>query len=280
MTKAKDVFNELLNQISLSDREEAIAILHFFFESKLSLTREAIMRNPEVEITKIDIADVIDRINRHEPIQYITSRAWFRNLFFEVNSSVLIPRPETEMIVDYIIQQKLSKDTRVLDVGTGSGCISISIKLEAPQATVFALDVSKGALELAIRNAKRLDASVEFIQDDLLNSELIIESLDYLVSNPPYIMEKEREAMHENVLGYEPAIALFVPDNDPLIFYSALAAQGKKWLKPFGKIVAEINPLLVKQSVELFELSGYGSVNYFLDIEGKPRMVVATLERH
>lgn len=280
MTKAKDVFNELLNQISLSDREEAIAILYFFFESKLSLTREAIMRNPEVEITKVDIADVIDRINRHEPIQYITSRAWFRNHFFEVNSSVLIPRPETEMIVDYIIQQKLNEDTRVLDVGTGSGCISISIKLEAPQATVFALDVSKGALELAIRNAKRLDASVKFIQDDFLNSELIIESLDYIVSNPPYIMEKEREAIDENVLGYEPAIALFVPDNDPLIFYSALAAQGKKWLKPFGKIVAEINPLLVKQTVELFELHGYDSVSYFPDLEGKPRMIVATLEKH
>lgn len=279
MTKAKDAFNELLSQISLSDREEAIAILYFFFESKLNLTREAIMQNPDIEIAKIEITDVIHRINRHEPIQYITNQAWFRNHFFELNSSVLIPRPETEMIVDYIIQQKLNEGSRVLDVGTGSGCISISIKLEVPQAMVFALDVSNIALEVAIRNANRLNADVEFIQDDFLNSEVSLEPLDYIVSNPPYIMEKERSIMHENVLVYEPALALFVSDNEPLIFYSALATQGKKWLKPFGKIVAEINPLLVKQTVELFELHGYDSVSYFPDLEGKPRMIVASLER-
>lgn len=192
-----------------------------------------------------------------------------------MTDAVLIPRPETEALVDLIVDEKKDKPS-ILDVGTGSGCIAISLALEVPNAKVVALDVSQEALLIAKENAKLLQANVLFIQADFLSEASTLSEIDFLVSNPPYVMQKEKESMHPNVLNFEPHQALFVEDHDPLIFYKALAEKGQKALKKEGKVFAEINPLLASETKLVFETFGYRDTTLIRDLEGKDRFVVAT----
>ncbi len=276
MTNSKELFQEAVNKITIEDRSEAAAITYFLLEEKLQINQNDILLGKQVSGSINDLLDEIQRINAHEPIQYITGTAWFRNRKFKVNSSVLIPRPETELLVQEVINQKIIPPS-ILDVGTGSGCIAISLALEIPGSKVFAMDVSAQALAIAKENANLLVASVEFIKGDFLNENLTISNLDFLVSNPPYVMDKEKEQMNSNVLNYEPHLALFVPDSNPLLFYEALAKQGKQLLKPKGKVMAEINPLVAKEIREHFEENGFSAVKLLKDLEGKDRIMVATL---
>lgn len=257
----------------LADREEAKAILFYLFEQKWNLSKGDILTSKSFRWDGNELIDEIKRINKHEPIQYITGKAWFCNRPFYVNRSVLIPRPETEMIVDYVCKQKRS-DATVLDVGTGSGCIAISIKLESPKSKMLAIDVSNDALTVARINAEKFGTEIEFLHCNFLTDKFLFDPLDFIVSNPPYIKKEERESMQSNVIDYEPAMALFVPDDEPLIFYRALAEQGKQLLKPLGKIVAEINPLLSGPTEKLFQGFGY-TTSLHKDLEGKERMIVA-----
>lgn len=275
MTNSKELFQELLNKINLPDREEAAAILYYLLEAKSGLTRSDILINKVVEVASNQFEDEISRINTHEPIQYIAGYSWFRNQKFTVNPSVLIPRPETELLVQEIIDQQKSKPA-ILDVGTGSGCIAISLALEIPGSKITALDNSERAIAIAKENARTLGAKVDFLQADFLKNEISLSGLDFLVSNPPYIREGEMESMEANVLNFEPHLALFVSNENPLIFYEALAIQGKKLLKPRGKILAEINSWLGKETLELFQQHGYQDVKLILDLEGKNRIVVAS----
>lgn len=275
MTNSKKLFQEVANKIKIVDRSEATAIVYFLFEEKLGLSRNDILMGRVTSASVDDLLNEIQRINSNEPVQYITGKAWFRNRKFKVNSSVLIPRPETELLVQEVLNHKIKSPT-ILDVGTGSGCIAISLALEIPDSKVVALDVSEQTLAVAKYNSEVLKAKVEFVQVDFLNDDLKISNLDFLVSNPPYVMQKEKQDMHSNVLSFEPSLALFVPDSNPLLFYKALAERGKHLLKQNGKVIAEINPLLATETKNIFEQNNYRNVSLIKDIEGKERFVTAT----
>jgi release factor glutamine methyltransferase len=227
-------------------------------------------------------AEALQRLLKHEPLQYVLGEAWFYHAAFVVNEAVLIPRRETEELVELIISQNppSGKQIRILDVGTGSGCIAISLALAMSHADVYACDVSVEALSVAQKNAERLGAKVHFSCCDVLKDGGIAEfaPLDVVVSNPPYVMEKERNAMRVNVLSYEPALALFVPDDDPLLFYRAIGLQALTVLKRLGgKLYFEINEQMALPAVRLLVDQGFTNVQINKDLLGKNRMLSAQL---
>jgi release factor glutamine methyltransferase len=216
----------------------------------------------------------------HEPVQYVLNEAWFYGLKFYVDQNVLIPRPETEELVDQLITDcKFPIDElNILDIGSGSGCIAISIKTKLRKAEVWSCDISKEALEAAKKNATALGADVNFVHLDFLDKTARenLPSFDIIISNPPYVPEKDKTTMQPNVLNYEPATALFVPDNDPLIFYRAIAEFGKTHLNKNGKVYAEIHESLGNDTMELFRSKGY-KAEVRKDMQGKERMIIATI---
>ena len=222
--------------------------------------------------------DCIKRLLVQEPVQHITGEAWFYKYPFYVNNHVLIPRPETEELVAHIIRENAHKKVALLDIGTGSGCIAISLKKNLI-TSVTAIDISTEALSVAIRNAKDLEADIQFIQQDFLNESLwnTLHKYDVIVSNPPYIKYAEKKEMMNNVLQYEPLIALFVENDDPLLFYRDIAIFGKEHLNNEGAIWLEINESLGKETKELFEHFGYNTL-LFKDLQGKDRMIKAVLD--
>jgi release factor glutamine methyltransferase len=276
IVKSKELFTKVLEQLSLADKAEARAIVEYLFQAKFGLTRTDIMSNRILNVVDIDFSKIINRINRHEPIQYITETAWFASRQFFVTPSVLIPRPETEIIVNYVATV-CNSAASVLDVGTGSGCIAISLKLNNPNLRVSAIDISADALAIARKNATLLNADVTFLAHDFLQSDTqSMGNFDFLVSNPPYVLDQEKSTMDETVLAFEPHLALFVPNHDPLLFYKALAEKGKKLLNPNGMVVAEINPKYALPTANLFSRAGF-SVETIKDMEGKNRTIAARL---
>ncbi len=275
MTKSKLLFHDLVNKVALSDRAEAEAVVYYLLEARFGIKRQDVWSDVAVEVDRAMVEGDIQRINEHEPVQYVTGVAWFCGHRFQVNANVLIPRPETEQLVDEV-KQRVPPNSKVLDVGTGSGCIATSLALALPDAQVFALDVSANALKVAQQNAADLNAAITWLQADFLNDELAFKDFDCIVSNPPYIRELEKSSMETNVLRFEPHLALFVSDANPLIFYQSLAERGKTILKNEGKILAEINAQLSTEVKLLFEKEGYKSVQLIKDMEGKNRFVSAT----
>lgn len=219
--------------------------------------------------------NILARLQKQEPIQYIIGIEEFCGLSFEVNPDVLIPRPETAELVDWIVQTNPEKGLRVLDVGTGSGCIAISLKKYLKEAAVTSWDVSAAALATADRNCRRNEVQVTLSQQNILEDACPDETFDVLVSNPPYIAEKERQAMERNVLDWEPDLALFVPDDDPLLFYRALATKGKRLLVPGGRLYVEINQAYGKQTLDLLEQMGYTELELRKDLSQRDRMIKA-----
>ena len=217
--------------------------------------------------------DILNRLKKKEPIQYILGEGEFHGLTFEVNSNVLIPRPETAELVDWICDDFFDKGGSFLDIGTGSGCIAITLKYLNAQFDANATDISPLALNTAMRNAKRLCADVSFIIDDILHPQTEFDPLDFIVSNPPYITEAEKSSMRENVLGYEPHSALFVEGDDPLLFYRAIADYGLTHLKNNGSLYFEINEQFGKEIQQMLEDYGYKEIVVREDMEGKDRMV-------
>ncbi|MBQ9575375.1 MAG: peptide chain release factor N(5)-glutamine methyltransferase [Muribaculaceae bacterium] len=220
------------------------------------------------------IADIIARLQRHEPLQYIVGSARFHGHRFKVTPAVLIPRPETEQLVDLVIDENPASDLRVLDMGTGSGCIAISLARALKFAQVDALDVSRDALAIARENAAALKVKVRFFESDMLLPQPSA-SYDIIVSNPPYICWNERETMDRNVKDYEPGQALFVPDNDPLLFYKAIARYAGESLERGGRLYLEINQLFGAEVKRLLEDSGLDEVRIIEDSYGKVRFAVA-----
>lgn len=280
---SKKLFTELVLKIHLNEPVDEInRMILMLMEHEFGLTMSEILTGREVQWnlqTESNWSEYIDRMNHNEPVQYIIGEADFYGRRFKVNRSVLIPRPETEELV-YLVINRVKKDypngAKILDVGTGSGCIAITLKLELKQSEVFATDISQGALQVASQNARHHAASVTFLHHDVLHELIPVKNLDILVSNPPYIARYEQNLMNPNVVKYEPHIALFVNDNDPLLFFKALADQGKAALKPGGQILVEINERLGAEIVELFLQSGYNSVSVIQDLSGKDRIVIAT----
>lgn len=225
-----------------------------------------------------DIESFIKKLKKFVPIQYILGETEFYGLLFNVNESVLIPRPETEELVDWIRNENSQNAAlRFLDIGTGSGCIAISLKHEFPNATVDAFDISEEALETARRNAERNKLNVTFSKVDILNAPGFDIRWDVIVSNPPYVTEQEKDEMQPNVLEHEPHVALFVPDNDPLLFYRRIARFAQQHLKPGGKLYFEINRAAGKACVDLLLEMGFLNIELRKDISGNDRLVKAML---
>ncbi len=221
---------------------------------------------------------IVERLITHEPIQYILGYANFLDYRFEVTPQVLIPRPETEELC-LLIANNTPADTplRILDIGTGSGCIASSLALLLLHAEVTAWDISTAALEVAKRNAEKLSAKVSFEQQDaLVTWQIAAHSLDLIVSNPPYVCDKERAEMEDNVLLFEPHTALFVPDHDPLRFYRAIAEQGYVALRSGGRLFFEINQAYGNETRRMVEAVGYTAVEVHKDLFGRDRFLIAT----
>jgi len=224
------------------------------------------------------IETFIEKLKKNVPIQYILGETEFFGLAFNVNESVLIPRPETEELVEWIHSENtLTANLNILDIGTGSGCIAISLKHEFPNASVHAFDISEQALDTARSNAKSNKLDVTFSQIDILNAPGTEQQWDIIVSNPPYVTEQEKSSILPNVLEHEPHLALFVPDNDPLLFYCCIALFAKQHLKPQGKLYFEINRTFGVETVELLTDLGFCNVELRKDISGNDRMVRAVI---
>lgn len=220
---------------------------------------------------------IITRLRANEPLQYILGNCYFCGLNFHVEPGVLIPRPETAELVEWIISDRKSSDSpiRILDIGTGSGCISISLAKNLPQSEVYAWDISEDAIRIASDNANRLDANVRFRQTDVLGQVPTDTMMNVIVSNPPYITEAERTDMDANVTDWEPDTALFVPDNTPLLFYERIAEIGKQILTPDGTLYFEINQRFGTETVDMLRKKGYRNVELRKDLSGNDRMIKA-----
>ena len=278
MTNSKELFNELVSRVQLDEtREEINSIIYLLLESKLGLSKMEIMTNKKISPVGFDYFNgIIQRINKHEPIQYILGKADFYHRQFLVDRSVLIPRPETELLIRSVLKEKVIAPT-ILDIGTGSGCIAITLALEIQNSTVCAVDISESALVIAAQNAEHLRAKVNFSRADILGDCEFEQEFDVIVSNPPYIAEQEKKNMSANVLDFEPHLALFVTDEDPLIFYKKIAAKGKTLLKLGGKIVVEINERFGLELTNYFKKEGYVNVVIEKDLDGKDRLLIAQL---
>ena len=223
-----------------------------------------------------DLHEMLSRLQKNEPIQYILGKETFCGLTFEVDENVLIPRPETRELVEWIVAHYESVPAcRILDVGTGSGCISISLAKFIPGASVESWDISEGALEVARRNCKLNEVEVLLRQQDVLSAQPQPACFDVIVSNPPYITESEKADMEANVLDWEPATALFVPDTDPLLFYRKIAELGTVMLKEGGSLYFEINRAYGNETVQMLETLGYKQIELRKDDWGNDRMIKA-----
>ena len=222
-----------------------------------------------------ELEDILQRLSRFEPLQYIEGRTLFLGREFWVAPGVLIPRPETEELVELMLKE-IPADARILDVGTGSGCIAISLAKELPDTLVTAWDVSPEALSVARVNARKLQADVRFVECDVLACQVDEVGLyDVIVSNPPYVTEAEKADMEPNVLQWEPSLALFVPDDDPLRFYRRIAVLGRDMLADGGRLYFEINRAYGREMVEMLRAMGYVGVRVEKDLSQNDRFVIA-----
>ena len=264
----------------LADPREVQAMIRIIAEDVLNCDPVDVALRPDRELPDFApqrIADIIARLRRHEPLQYIVGHARFHGHSFKVTPAVLIPRPETEQLVDLIIDENPRDDLRVLDMGTGSGCIAISLARALKFAQVDALDVSRDALAVARDNAAALKVKVRLFESDMLSPQPVAR-YDIIVSNPPYICWSECETMERNVKDYEPGQALFVPDNDPLMFYKAIAPYAAQSLERGGKLYLEINHRFADEMKRLLEDSGFDEVRIVEDSFGKKRFAAALMK--
>ncbi len=227
---------------------------------------------------------ITDQLLQHKPVQYVLEEAWFGDMKLYVNENVLIPRPETEELVEWIAEETIRNSkfeirNFILDIGTGSGCIAIAIKKKIREATIYAIDVLEGALEVAKQNATQQHVEINFLQLDFLNKSkrAQLPLFNIIVSNPPYVTKSEEQTMQPNVLKYEPHIALFVPDEDALKFYKAIGEFAQTHLQVNGSIFVEINEALGLQVTNLFKESGFKKVLLKKDLQGKDRMIKASI---
>jgi release factor glutamine methyltransferase len=276
MANAKVLYNTLVNKLSLPESADEIRALAFATLQHLGISRTDVLAEREVDIELDALEQIVIRLNQHEPLQYIFNEAWFYGRKFFVDGNVLIPRPETEMLID-IAKKSFSKqaDISVLDIGTGSGCIAISLALEFPNAKVAAIDISISALRVANRNAKSLQASVNFSELDILQDIPTDSKFNLIVGNPPYIAHSERDTLPKNVLQYEPHLALFGAENDALIFYRTIAKAAYSIIDEGGVLAMEINERLGNEVRDIFSISGFSELQIHPDIFGKDRVVTA-----
>lgn len=262
------------------DKDEIDEMAFLIFEKVLGYDRSEFHKRKGEHLNQSDLLIVYDigkALQTHKPIQYILEEAWFYGMKFFVNEHVLIPRPETEELVELVlneIKRELGRPLSVLDIGTGSGCIPVSIKKNAQAVEIYAIDISKDALDVAKKNAETLDATISLAEVDILTTDNIDNiKFDYIISNPPYITLNESGDMAENVVDFEPHLALFVADNDPLVFYKSITEFASKNLNEEGKLFFEINQKYGRSVKQLMESKGFESVEIYKDINGNERIV-------
>ena len=265
---------------SVYDNDEATAMILILLEHYFKITRVKMALEPDMRLSESEMLTfhfAVKDLLKNKPIQYLIGETEFCDLKFKVNENVLIPRPETSELVMNIVNRQKTKDKRqlsILDIGTGSGCIAISLAKNIPDSKVYALDISEKALDVAKENAFNNNVDVTFINDDILSLKNKIETkFDIIVSNPPYVRELEKADMRDNVLNWEPHNALFVSDNDPLIFYRNILEFAKTNLNQDGEIWFEINEYLGKEMTDLCKEYGFSDVEIFKDFRGKERIV-------
>ncbi|TYP99061.1 release factor glutamine methyltransferase [Tenacibaculum adriaticum] len=273
-------FNEELSE--LYPKTEIDAFFFRLIENKLGLQLVDIFVKQDYNIPSdkiLDLNKVLECLKKEVPIQYILGETEFYGLPFIVNENVLIPRPETEELVSWVLEEAKNKkkDISILDIGTGSGCIPISIKKNLPNSVVFAIDVSDKALIVARQNAEVNKIKINFLKQDILQVNNLQQTFDIIISNPPYIRELEKKEINNNVLKNEPHLALFVSDENPLIFYKKIAELAKNHLNPNGILLFEINQYLGKETEQMLKEKGFKNVMLKKDLFGKDRMIKANL---
>jgi release factor glutamine methyltransferase len=283
-----------LEKIYSTSESASIATMAMEHLTGLSRSEQLKKQEEPLQVHSLhELTTMAHRLGGHEPIQYIIGNCWFYGLNLFVDKNVLIPRPETEELVDWIIKDVSEKKLdvfdktatssdqttvlKILDVGTGSGCIALALKNKMQRAEVWGCDLSEEALNVARRNGSSLDIRVDFQGVDFLDpsQQRLLPSVDIIVSNPPYIPLKDQHEIQPNVLDFEPHTALFVPDNDPLVFYKALSEFGKIRLHPAGSFYMEIHEGLANEVASLFDIAGYKNIEIRKDMQGKDRMVKA-----
>jgi len=298
MKNSKALFRYLTSHLAAEEQAEAEAIAYIVLAHVFSISRTDVLAEKPVEVSEAkasQLETILTRLNTGEPLQYVLGETEFYGRKFVVKEGVLIPRPETEELVRVVIEFLRSQESgarsqnaaysiqqteflgRVLDVGTGSGCIPVTVALEVAGTQVFAVDISEVALRVARENALMLGARVEIVTWDILKDDLPWGGLDVIVSNPPYIPWHEKVSMRANVTEFEPHGALFVPDDDPLIFYKAIARQGARALRRFGLVAVEIHERFGEKVAQVFRDAGFVQVEIVKDIFGKERIVKGIL---
>ena len=258
---------------------EIDSLTWILFEDIVGIPRSKLNLDPSLllDLSLVQkVLEAVEQLKEHRPIQYILGFAEFFGLRFRVTPEVLIPRPETEELVQWVIDDNKDFSGSILDIGTGSGCIAVSLKKNIPGAAVFATDISEAALEVAAWNAEQNRVDIGFVLDDVRNPGGG-PGLDIIVSNPPYIPNSERQSMDKNVTGFEPGEALFVPDNDLLKFYHLIADFGKQYLRENGQLYLEIHEKFGKEVVELLSSYSYQNITLGKDINSKDRMIKAVI---
>jgi release factor glutamine methyltransferase len=269
---------------SIYNQNEVDAIFYSLADHFLNYNRINVSLNKTIELLESNtnlFIDALKRLKQHEPVQYITGVSHFYGLTFKVNRYTLIPRPETEELVDWAIKLtgKSTTNSKILDVGTGTGCIAISLAKKLKQSKIYAIDISGHALDVASENVKLNQVDVEFEKADVLdldlNAEVFQNQFDLIISNPPYIRELEKDEMKPNVLNFEPSLALFVPDGDALRFYEAIVKLSLQHLKSGGLLMMEINQYLSKEMLHLMEIHNFELIELKKDLFGNFRMIKA-----
>jgi release factor glutamine methyltransferase len=283
--KIREYRTNFIQELSpIYDAGEAESFFYLILEEKNQLKRIDLALNPDLTFSNEEIQlwnSILDSLKKEIPIQYLLGKTSFYGLDFEVNPAVLIPRPESEELVEWIIKSQKSKvesqKIKILDIGTGSGCIAISLAKNIPNAQVFAIDVSEKALATAQKNAEINCVKVTFFEKNILETDDLEQQFDIIVSNPPYVRELEKQEIKKNVLDNEPHLALFVEDNDALIFYRKIVELAQKNLSPNGQLFFEINQYLGKEMVELLEKMNFKNIELRKDIYGNDRMIKGTI---
>ncbi|TDE54350.1 peptide chain release factor N(5)-glutamine methyltransferase [Flavobacterium sp. GT3P67] len=279
--KIKEYRTQFIQELTpIYDAGEAESFFYLILEEKHQLKRIDLALHPDLVFSEAEIVvwnSISEQLKQEIPVQYLLGKTSFYGLDFEVNENVLIPRPETEELVEWILESQKSKaesqKVKILDIGTGSGCIAISLAKKLPNARVFAIDVSEKALATAQKNAENNSVNVTFINQNILETEDLMQQFDIIVSNPPYVRNLEKEEIKKNVLENEPHLALFVEDNDALIFYKKIVELAQKNLSENGELYFEINQYLGKEMVDLLEKMNFKNIELRKDIYGSDRMV-------
>ena len=283
--KIKQYRTQFIKELSsLYDAYEAESFFYLILENKHKLRQIDLALNHELAFSDAELAvwnAFLNQLKKEVPIQYLLGETNFYGLNFEVNENVLIPRPETEELVEWIINENSKADKtkklKILDIGTGSGCIAVSLAKNLPNAEVYGIDVSKKAIETAKRNAIHNNVDVTFVFLDILETDVLTCNFDIIVSNPPYVRNLEKEEIKKNVLDYEPHLALFVDDNDALVFYRKIAVLAKSSLLENGQLFFEINQYLGKEMTDLLATMNFKNIELRKDIYDNDRMIKSNI---